>query len=143
MVCLWIFSTGGLSPITFTHGSCNSHMHLHRCLIVKTETYTQEQVGRVVQIRANVEGLTLGEGVLEKLATDGEKGSLRYVCFYVQGRSHLFTYNVYLRYALQLLTPASILASLQGRTQIGLEDIGEMNELFLDAKTSAEMMSGS
>jgi RuvB-like protein 1 (pontin 52) len=95
---------------------------LDRCLIVKTETYTREQIAKVVQIRASIEGLTLGDGVLEKLAAEGEKGSLRY--------------------ALQLLTPASILASLQARPQITLEDIGEMNELFLDAKTSAAMMTG-
>jgi RuvB-like protein 1 (pontin 52) len=44
------------------------------------------------------------------------------------------------RYALQLLTPASISATLAGRSQIELEDIGEMNELFLDAKTSAAMI---
>ena len=41
------------------------------------------------------------------------------------------------RYALQLLTPASILATIAGRTQIELDDIQEMGELFLDAKTSA------
>ena len=41
------------------------------------------------------------------------------------------------RYALQLLTPASILASLAGRTTIELDDVGEMGELFLDAKKSA------
>lgn len=40
-------------------------------------------------------------------------------------------------YALQLLAPASILAGLAGRSEITIEDIGEMNELFLDAKTSA------
>ena len=40
-------------------------------------------------------------------------------------------------YALQLLAPASILAGLAGRNEIAVEDIGEMNELFLDAKTSA------
>lgn len=44
------------------------------------------------------------------------------------------------RYALQLLTPASILANLSGRGEIEVEDIGEMNELFLDAKTSAAMI---
>ena len=43
-------------------------------------------------------------------------------------------------YALQLLTPASILAGLSGRKQIEEEDISEMNELFLDAKTSAAMI---
>lgn len=44
------------------------------------------------------------------------------------------------RYALQLLTPASILASISGRQQIELEDISEMSELFLDAKTSATVI---
>lgn len=42
------------------------------------------------------------------------------------------------RYALQLLTPASVLAALAGRPgQIELDDVGELGELFLDAKTSA------
>lgn len=36
-----------------------------------------------------------------------------------------------------MLSPASILASLAGRKEIQLEDIDEMGELFLDAKTSA------
>lgn len=48
-----------------------------RCLIVKTEGYNKEQVGKVVQVRANVEGLKLGRGVLERLAEEGDKGSLR------------------------------------------------------------------
>ncbi|KAJ7716092.1 RuvB-like helicase 1 [Mycena metata] len=48
--------------------------------------------------------------------------------------------KVLLRYALQLLTPASILAALAGRTQIEAEDIGEMGELFLDAKSSAALI---
>ena len=56
-----------------------------------------------------------------------------YICFEL-GRG-------FCRYCLQLLTPASILASLQGRAQIELEDVGEMNDLFLDAKTSAEAMA--
>jgi RuvB-like protein 1 (pontin 52) len=33
------------------------------------------------------------------------------------------------------------LAQLAGRTQIDLEDIGEMTELFLDAKTSASNLA--
>lgn len=47
------------------------------------------------------------------------------------------------RYALQLLTPASILAKLSGRTEITLEDVGETDSLFLDAKTSARMLAES
>jgi RuvB-like protein 1 len=51
-------------------------------MIVKTEGYNREQVGKVVQLRANIEGLKLGTGVLEKLAAEGEKSSLRYVYIY-------------------------------------------------------------
>lgn len=42
---------------------------------------------------------------------------------------------------MQLLTPASILAQLAGRIQIELEDIWEMIDLFLDAKTSASNLA--
>lgn len=44
------------------------------------------------------------------------------------------------RYALQLLTPASILSKVQGRTEIALEDVAETDGLFLDAKSSARML---
>jgi RuvB-like protein 1 (pontin 52) len=48
-------------------------------MIVKTESYVTEQIAKVLQLRANVEGLKMGAGVLEKLAAEGEKSSLRYV----------------------------------------------------------------
>jgi RuvB-like protein 1 len=47
------------------------------CLIVNTDGYTRDQVAKVVQLRANIEGLKLGEGVIDKLASEGEKSSLR------------------------------------------------------------------
>jgi RuvB-like protein 1 (pontin 52) len=50
-----------------------------RCMIVKTDGYTRDQVGKVVQLRANIEGLRLGPGVMERLAVEGEKSSLRFV----------------------------------------------------------------
>jgi RuvB-like protein 1 (pontin 52) len=45
---------------------------------VKTDGYNREQIGKVVQLRANVEGLKLGPGVLERIAEEGERGSMRY-----------------------------------------------------------------
>lgn len=51
-------------------------------------------------------------------------------------------YNTY-RFALQLLTPASILSQLQGRTEIELEDVRETDTLFLDARSSARQLSGA
>lgn len=56
----------------------------NRCMIVKTNSYNREEVGRVVQLRATVESLKLGEGVLERLAEEGERASLRLVllCYF-------------------------------------------------------------
>jgi RuvB-like protein 1 len=117
---------------------------LDRCLIVKTDSYSTDDVAKVVQVRANVEGLKLGAGVLERLATEGERSSLRSVDPHALALCILL--NSFLnscRYALQLLTPASILAGIAGRQQIELDDINEMGELFLDAKTSATAIGGN
>ena len=54
-----------------------------------------------------------------------------------------FRLTITRRYALQLLTPASILAGIAGRNQIELDDVNEMGELFLDAKTSAAAIGES
>ncbi|KAJ7654707.1 TIP49 C-terminus-domain-containing protein [Mycena rosella] len=105
----------GTTDIISPHGIPVDLLDQYR--IVKTDGYMREQVGKVLQLRANVEGLRLGPGVLDRLAAEGEKTSLRY--------------------ALQLLNPASILAGLAGRATVEVEDVGEMGELFLDAKTSA------
>lgn len=53
-------------------------LKLPRCLIVKTDGYNREQIGKVVQLRSNIEGLKLGHGVLERIAEEGERGSMRY-----------------------------------------------------------------
>lgn len=48
--------------------------------------------------------------------------------------------NLY-RYACQLLTPAALTAKVNGRTMITKEDVSEMSELFLDAKSSMKILS--
>jgi RuvB-like protein 1 (pontin 52) len=45
-----------------------------------------------------------------------------------------------LRYAIQLLTPASILARTNARQAITREDAEEAHKLFYDAKESARML---
>jgi len=42
------------------------------------------------------------------------------------------------RYVIQLLTPASILARINGRNMVEKQDIEEVHGLFFDAKTSAK-----
>jgi RuvB-like protein 1 (pontin 52) len=46
-----------------------------------------------------------------------------------------------LRHAVQLLTPAAVLAKTNGREQINLTDLEEVGELFLDAKASAKLLT--
>ncbi|KAI5455144.1 RuvB ATP-dependent DNA helicase pontin [Naganishia albida] len=93
---------------------------LDRCMIVRTYPYKLDEVRHVLETRCRVEGTVVSPEALEKLANEGIQSSLRY--------------------ALQLLTPASIIARLSGRTQIEPQDVGEMNTLFLDAKRSATML---
>ena len=46
-----------------------------------------------------------------------------------------------LRYAVQLLTPASILARSRGRDAIQRDDVEESRTLFYDAKASARIIA--
>ncbi|KAG0144094.1 hypothetical protein CROQUDRAFT_672526 [Cronartium quercuum f. sp. fusiforme G11] len=95
---------------------------LDRCMIVRTVPYNRDEIKTVLGLRAKVENLKVGEAALEKLADRGMATSLRY--------------------ALQLLTPSAILSSVAGETDIRVEDVGETDELFLDAKASARMLTG-
>ena len=46
-----------------------------------------------------------------------------------------------LRYAVQLLTPARIMASTQGREAISAADVDEIDRIFFDAKASAKILA--
>ncbi|KAG2183699.1 hypothetical protein INT43_006710 [Umbelopsis isabellina] len=91
---------------------------LDRLLIIRTLPYTIDEIKVIVRIRAKIEGLTVDDEAADYIAENGIKTSLRY--------------------AIQLLTPASILASINGRESITLDDVNEVDDLFLDAKQSAK-----
>ncbi|ELR08677.1 RuvB ATP-dependent DNA helicase pontin [Pseudogymnoascus destructans] len=95
---------------------------LARLLIVPTHAYDAEEVKRIVKIRVATEGLAIAEPALDKVAEAGT--------------------NISLRYALQLLAPASIVARCRGAQEIGVQDISECQDLFLDAGRSAAAMVG-
>lgn len=46
----------------------------------------------------------------------------------------------FIRYAVQLMTPANILARINGKDQIEEEEIEEVRDLFLDARSSANLL---
>ena len=70
-----------------------------------------------------MESVAISESALAKVSEHGAKVSLRY--------------------ALQLLTPASILAKVNGRQEINPEDVAECEELFIDARRSAKLFESS
>lgn len=42
---------------------------------------------------------------------------------------------------MQLLTPSSLLAKINGKELIGRDEVEEINELFYDAKSSAKILA--
>merc|ERR1711971_1407092 len=97
--------------------------YLHRALeatIAPIVVFATNRGKSVIKLRAATEGLTVDEialGILGKVGV-----------------------NATLRYAVQLLTPASINAKICGRTNVTKDDIKDMTEIFMDAKSSAAML---
>ncbi|GJJ74910.1 RuvB-like protein 1 [Entomortierella parvispora] len=94
---------------------------LDRLMIIRTLPYTLEEIRVIITIRAKTEGLTVNEEALNHLAEVGLKTSLRY--------------------AIQLLAPANILAKINGRDEIFKGDVEEAVDLFLDSKRSAKIVT--
>ncbi|TPX72307.1 hypothetical protein SpCBS45565_g00723 [Spizellomyces sp. 'palustris'] len=96
---------------------------LDRLLIIRTIPYTLEEIAIILNIRAKTENLLTSEESVQYLADVGVKSSLRF--------------------AIQLLTPSSILARINGRDTIEKDDVIEAQQLFFDAKTSAKILQES
>ncbi|XP_051226925.1 ruvB-like protein 1 [Lolium perenne] len=93
---------------------------LDRLVIVRTETYGPTEMIQILAIRAQVEDIDIDE---ESLAFLGEVGQ-----------------QTSLRHAIQLLSPASIVAKANGRDKISKADLEEVGALYLDAKSSARLL---
>ena len=94
---------------------------LARLLIIPTHPYKPDEVKTIIGLRAKTEGLLISDAALDKVAEHGVQVSLRY--------------------ALQLLKPASIVARVNGRSHIEGVDVAECEDLFIDAKRSAGIVN--
>lgn len=92
-------------------------------LIIRTLPYSLEEMIQIVSIRAETESIEVED---EALAIMGEIGA-----------------RTSLRYSVQLLTPAKIIAQTAGREQIRSIDVEEIDDLFFDAKASAKLLAKS
>ncbi len=93
---------------------------LDRLLIIPTRPYTRDEILEIVRIRADEEGIKLSDDALQRLADLGEEKSLRY--------------------AVQLLIPAKIIAERRGRDEVTRDDVNEAASIFADVKESTELV---
>ena len=96
---------------------------LDRMLIIRTMPYSLEEIVQILAIRAETESITIEADALALMGEIGAATSLRYV--------------------VQMITPAMIIASSAGREGIGASDVEEVNDLFLDAKASSRLLMRS
>lgn len=93
---------------------------LDRLVIVRTLEYSVDEIVQVLLLRAATEDLTIEEDAVELLGEIGANTSLRYV--------------------VQLMTPAFILAKTNGHESVTKEEIEEIDQLFFDKKSSAQLL---
>jgi len=93
---------------------------LDRLLLIPVRPYQREEIKKIIEIRAVEEEVKLSKEALEKLADLGVKRSLRY--------------------AVQLLRPAAIIAKRRERNEVTAEDVEDASKLFVDTKLSVEMI---
>ena len=96
---------------------------LDRMLIIRTMPYSLEEMVQIIAIRAEAESLEIEDEALAALGEIGARTSLRY--------------------AVQALTPARIIAETSSRDGIKEVDIEVVDELFYDAKASARLLARS
>ena len=96
---------------------------LDRMLIIRTMPYSLEEIVQIISIRAETESIVVEDEALQAMGEIGARTSLRYT--------------------VQMLTPARIIAETSGRTSIQVVDVEEVDELFYDAKSSARVLAAS
>lgn len=93
---------------------------LDRLLIIDTHPYDKGEIKSILEIRAKEEEAKLSEEALDYLSEIGEKTSMRY--------------------AVQLIAPASEVAASKDREEIEKEDAKEARKLFISVEDSVDML---
>lgn len=93
---------------------------LDRVMIIKMLPYGAEDMMQILKIRAETESIPVDDEALVRMGELGAETTLRYI--------------------VQMLTPAFLLARIAGKESVTIDEVDEINELFLDAKTSAKTL---
>lgn len=94
---------------------------LDRLLIITTRPYNAEEIRQILLIRSDEEDVPLSEDAIEELTKIGVERSLRY--------------------AVQLMVPAKVIATRKNKQKVTREDVIEAANKFIDLKTSIEYIS--
>ncbi|MCC6041056.1 MAG: hypothetical protein LM557_02640 [Desulfurococcaceae archaeon] len=88
--------------------------------MIPTRPYTADEIREIIEIRAEEAEIEISPEALEKLVEIGTKTSLRY--------------------SVQLLEPARILAEERGSSRVEVEDVERARKLFVDVSVSVEYL---
>lgn len=93
---------------------------IDRSLIIMTKPYLPEEIQSVLKIRCEEEDVEMTEDALDLLTTIGAETSLRY--------------------AIQLITTASLVAQKRKAAEVDIQDIRRVYSLFIDLKRSSQFL---
>lgn len=93
---------------------------LDRLLIISTEPYTETEIRAILDIRCEEEDVEMSDDARELLTKIGSETSLRY--------------------AIHLITAASLACQRRKGTEVEIEDISKVYTLFLDVKRSTQFL---
>ena len=93
---------------------------LDRLVVVSMDSYSSDEVKKIIEIRSHEEDVTLESQALESLTMIATKTSLRY--------------------ATNLITLGNLVAAKRKSVNVTVDDIRKVYQLFLDEKRSAEFL---
>ena len=93
---------------------------LDRLMIIPTVPYSEAEVRRILEIRGEEEDVEMSNDSLDLLTKIGMETSLRY--------------------AIQMITVASLCCQKRKGTEVGIEDIKRVYSLFVDVKRSTQFL---
>ena len=93
---------------------------LDRLMIISTTQYSEGEIRRILQIRCEEEDVEMASEALDLLTKIGVETSLRY--------------------AIQMITIASLCSSKRKASEVGIEDIKRVYSLFVDVKRSTQFL---
>merc|ERR1719197_1184564 len=93
---------------------------LDRMLIISTQPYTQKEIRKIVDIRAEEEDVEMTDEAKELLTKIGTESSLRY--------------------AIHLITVSNLVAMKRKAQEVDVQDIRKVYSLFVDVKRSTQFL---